>query len=476
MKKFLIIALLLFSPILVINSFASISDQTNKISGTGNGVSTQFNFPFKIFSATDLQVYTIDSDGNTAGPYTLNTDYTVTISRVSEGGYVTFVSPPNTGWIVFIRRAEPLTQSLALATEGPLPAKQIENQLDLQMMLAIQHDEILKRCVQLPVISTLSIPYLPTPQAGYAVGWNALGTGLENINVSAQVGPAGPQGPAGPAGSGAGDVLGPSTNHDGYIPLWNGLNAKTLKDGLILDTDGTFTADSDDRVPTQKAIKTYLDANLSGLGYTPEDVANKDTTVTLGSSDTKYPSQKAVKAYADTKIGLSGDQTVAGVKTFSSFPVTPSTIPITDYQVANKVYVDSFSGTVFSAGSIVMAHSDTLVAPSVSSSYEKLKEILIGTGGTVTVDFTLTNGDLYPPVTLKGRIYVNGSAVGTERTQSEPGSITFSENVTVVAGDLVQIYGKATGPAFDGGIKNFKVKCGKFYGAYITLPAINEAP
>lgn len=35
-----------------------------------------------------------------------------------------------------------------------------------------------------------------------------------------------------------------------------------------------------------------------------------------------------------------GAQTIAGVKSFSSFPVTPSSAPTTDYQVANKKYVD----------------------------------------------------------------------------------------------------------------------------------------
>ena len=35
-----------------------------------------------------------------------------------------------------------------------------------------------------------------------------------------------------------------------------------------------------------------------------------------------------------------GDETIAGVKTFSSFPVTPSSAPTTDYQAANKKYVD----------------------------------------------------------------------------------------------------------------------------------------
>lgn len=35
-----------------------------------------------------------------------------------------------------------------------------------------------------------------------------------------------------------------------------------------------------------------------------------------------------------------GDQTIAGVKTFTSFPVGPSAAPTTDYQFANKKYVD----------------------------------------------------------------------------------------------------------------------------------------
>jgi len=40
----------------------------------------------------------------------------------------------------------------------------------------------------------------------------------------------------------------------------------------------------------------------------------------------------------------SGDQTVNGVKTFGSFPVTPSSAPTADYEVANKKYVDDNAG------------------------------------------------------------------------------------------------------------------------------------
>jgi len=40
-------------------------------------------------------------------------------------------------------------------------------------------------------------------------------------------------------------------------------------------------------------------------------------------------------------VNDSGNQSVDGIKTFGSFPVTPSSDPTTDYQVANKSYVDS---------------------------------------------------------------------------------------------------------------------------------------
>ena len=38
-------------------------------------------------------------------------------------------------------------------------------------------------------------------------------------------------------------------------------------------------------------------------------------------------------------VTLTGNQTIAGIKTFSSFPITPSSAPTTNYQVANKKYV-----------------------------------------------------------------------------------------------------------------------------------------
>lgn len=46
-------------------------------------------------------------------------------------------------------------------------------------------------------------------------------------------------------------------------------------------------------------------------------------------------------------VQKTGNETINGVKTFGSFPVTPSSAPTSDYQVANKKYVDD---AIFNAG------------------------------------------------------------------------------------------------------------------------------
>jgi hypothetical protein len=80
--------------------------------------------------------------------------------------------------------------------------------------------------------------------------------------------------------------------------------------GVPIDTDPLLAADSDLLVASQKATKAYADTKQAALGFTPEDVANKSTSTSLGTSNTLYPSQNAVKSYVDT--GLSTKQNSLG--------------------------------------------------------------------------------------------------------------------------------------------------------------------
>jgi hypothetical protein len=53
----------------------------------------------------------------------------------------------------------------------------------------------------------------------------------------------------------------------------------------------------------------------NALGFTPENVANKSTTTTLGTSNTLYPTQNAVKVYIDNAISTNSFYTTDGTIT-----------------------------------------------------------------------------------------------------------------------------------------------------------------
>src|ERR1700687_4504605 len=90
---------------------------------------------------------------------------------------------------------------------------------------------------------------------------------------------------------------------------------------VSVDTDGALAADSDVLVASQKATKTYADTKVAGALDTDGALA--------ADSDANVASQKATQTYADTKVSKSGNETIAGVKTFSSMPSIPTNTPAT---------------------------------------------------------------------------------------------------------------------------------------------------
>nr|DAR57087.1 MAG TPA: tail protein [Caudoviricetes sp.] len=95
----------------------------------------------------------------------------------------------------------------------------------------------------------------------------------------------------------------------------------------------------------------YADGDTRQAGDIIFELGTYDTTVTCTA-----PSAARTLTIPDPGNNASfvmteGAQTVNGIKTFGSFPVTPSSAPTTDYQVANKKYVDDHSGSGTPAGS-----------------------------------------------------------------------------------------------------------------------------
>jgi len=67
-----------------------------------------------------------------------------------------------------------------------------------------------------------------------------------------------------------------------------------------------------------------------------EDEIMKGSLTTLS----QFLDELILKGKKSELVNADGNQTINDTKTFTTFPVTPSSAPTTNYQVANKKYVD----------------------------------------------------------------------------------------------------------------------------------------
>ena len=135
----------------------TISSTTVKNSYNGDGSTTIFNYTFKIFANTDLQVI-IRSALGTETVKTLTTHYTVTGAGSASGGSVTFTAGniPATGETVVLRRAVPQTQAIDYIANDPFPAESHEEGLDRAMMTLQQVQEELDRSIKISRTNTMT--------------------------------------------------------------------------------------------------------------------------------------------------------------------------------------------------------------------------------------------------------------------------------------------------------------------------------
>ncbi len=135
----------------------TISSTTVKNSYSGNGTLNTFNYTFKVFANTDLQVIIRDASANETVK-TLTTHYTVTGAGNANGGTIVFTSgniPTNTETVV-IRRASPQTQAIDYIANDPFPAESHEEGLDRSMMAIQQLQEEIDRSIKLSRTNTMT--------------------------------------------------------------------------------------------------------------------------------------------------------------------------------------------------------------------------------------------------------------------------------------------------------------------------------
>lgn len=155
-----------------------ISAETSRVAYTGNGSQTAFSYTFPIFADGDLEVWLYSGSGNPT-LQTLTTHYTVSDEGDEDGGTVTFVTAPTSGYTVVIRRDRPAYQSTDLVNQGRWQASTVEDALAHQIMLIQQLQEEVDRCIKLPVTEVggdydVEVP-VEAERAGYGLAFDEYG-------------------------------------------------------------------------------------------------------------------------------------------------------------------------------------------------------------------------------------------------------------------------------------------------------------
>jgi hypothetical protein len=401
----------------------TVSSVTRKTSPfTMSALITEYDFLFRalVASPENIKCKVVLTATGAITDLTYLTEYTVAVNADGVGGTVTVVDPLTSAYTLTIYRVTTNLQESDYTDYNQFPADTLENDIDKRTLISQENAEDTSRTLKLPITSTVFDLEVPEPSANKVLGWNTAGTGLENKSLVAT--------------------------------------------GLIdVDTDGTLAANSDSKVASQKATKTYADTKQSALGFTPENSANKDTDGTLAAnSDTKYTSQKAVKTYADGKISIPASSARGDILYYNGSVYTRLAKGTNGYFL--KIGANDPEWAVggireYVAGSMVeySLNTERTYTAGTRGSYHTLKDVKIGMrSGTVTVVYEAKrSGD----DTFNTNIFVNDIAVGTERTPGD--SYTeYTENISVSAGNNVQIKAKITGGSETDiiYIQNFKIK------------------
>ena len=149
-------------------------------------------------------------------------DYTVALEADGTGGTVTVLPTYSTAYNHTVYRVTEDKQESDYDDFNQFPADTIENDLDRRTLISQESAEETDRTAKLPISASITSVTLPNPVDGQILGWSGTGGTLSNYAVAA---------------------LG----------------------AIVVDTDVTLAANSDSRVASQKAIKSYVTTQSTSL-------------------------------------------------------------------------------------------------------------------------------------------------------------------------------------------------------------------
>lgn len=184
--------------------------------------------------------------------------------------------------------------------------------------------------------------------------------------------------------------------------------------------------------------------NLLGINYTPENVANKDTDITLSAnSDVKYPSQKAVKSYVDSSL-------VSAIKDNGNWDASGNSFPNVNSQgqpiTKGDLWYISVAGTLGGTPVLVGYSIRALVnVPGQNASNWGILNVGLGyipeNIANKSTDVTLSaNSDTLYPTQKAVKTYVNSSSIPYTGATNNVDLYPYNISANSINGQSVNVY------------------------------------
>lgn len=188
------------------------------------------------------------------------------------------------------------------------------------------------------------------------------------------------------------------------VTAWNSLPyAVDLTGALLasqLDIDATMAANSDGKVPSQKAVKTALALRIS------TSALDTDTSLSAN-SDLKVATQKATKAYVDQIVASQDAMVFKGVIDCSANPNYPAADRGWTYRASVAGKIGGSSGVVVQVGDIILCLTDGTASGNQATVGSNWTVIQTNIDGALTTSDIGTSGAKIPLLNGSGNTWTN---------------------------------------------------------------------
>lgn len=227
----------------------------------------------------------------------------------------------------------------------------------------------------------------------------------------------------------------------------------TISNGLTSITGKSSVVDTSDALATAVQILSGASAYVNG--------------VKIPGTMTNYVGDQNCSSYATsgTTIGLKVPQGYwdgTHYVNVSDSNFISSNIPIGKSILGLAGSYDPL--TLIPGDSVVLYQRDGNLGTS-SSTYTLIESHVVqGRGGAVRIKFSVSCAGSSSGVVGYTRIYVNGSPRGIEHTMCSASVVTFTEDISINAGDTIQLYVHPATAGYNETISEFIICCGNNYG------------